>query len=45
MIEWSGVWYKGSVLEIKNGQYKVHYDGWGSNYDEWVPQTRLKKMN
>jgi len=42
MIEWSGAWYKGKILEVKDGRYKVHYDGWTSKYDEWVPASRLK---
>lgn len=42
-ILWSGVWYKGTILEIREGKYKVHYTGWSSQYDEWVPASRLKK--
>lgn len=42
-INWSGTWYKGTILEVSNGKYKVRYDGWGSAYDEWVGQERLRK--
>jgi hypothetical protein len=41
-ILWSGSWYKGEVLEVNNGKYKIHYDGYGSNWDEWVTTERLR---
>lgn len=44
-INWSGGWYKGTILEIKDEKYKVNYEGWGSLYDEWVGAQRLKKRH
>lgn len=41
-ILWSGSWYKGKILEVKYGKYKVHYEGWGSSWDEWVEEERLR---
>jgi RNA binding activity-knot of a chromodomain len=41
-ILWSGSWYKGEVLEVNNDKYKIHYDGYGSNWDEWVTSERLR---
>ena len=43
-IEWKGQWYKGTVLELKDGKYKVNYDGWGTLYDEWVEPARIKAL-
>ena len=43
-INWSGTWYKGSILEVSNEKYKVRYDDWGSTYDEWVGPERLRKQ-
>lgn len=43
-ILWSGTWYKGSILDFKNGKYKVTYTGWGSTYDEWVEPEHIRKM-
>ena len=43
-IESSGTWYPGNILELKDGQYKIHYDGWESSWDEWVPASRLKAI-
>lgn len=41
-ILWGGTWFKGSVVEIKDGKYKVHYDGWDSSWDEWVKEERIR---
>jgi hypothetical protein len=42
-ILWSGSWYKGEVLEVNDNKYKIHYDGYGSAFDEWVTSERLRK--
>ena len=44
-ILWSGSWYKGEVLEVNNDKYKIHYDGYGNAFDEWVTSERLKKQD
>src|SRR5690349_24016159 len=44
-ILWSGSWYKGEVLEVNNDKYKIHYDGYGSNWDEWVTSERLREQD
>lgn len=41
-ILWSGSWYKGSIIEVKDKQYKITYEGWSSNWDEWVSKDRLR---
>lgn len=43
LVLWSGGWYKAKILEEKTPKYLVHYDGWGSLYDEWVTADRIKK--
>ena len=35
-------WYMGSVLDVKDGKYKVHYDGWDNKWDEWVGSNRVR---
>ena len=43
-VLWKGTWYKSSVLEVgKDGKFKIHYDGWGAEWDEWVTPDRMKK--
>jgi len=44
-ILWSGSWYKGEILEVNNDKYKIHYDGYGSAFDEWVSSERLRKQD
>lgn len=41
-VLWSGQWYDATILEAEDGFYKVHYDGWGSNWDEWVNPDRVR---
>ncbi|MCH8173474.1 MAG: hypothetical protein IIA70_09250 [Proteobacteria bacterium] len=36
-------WWKGRVLQlIPDGNIKIHYEGWGAEWDEVVPRTRLQ---
>ena len=42
-VEWSGTWYESQILAVQPGpQYKIHYVGWGSNYDETVGPSRMR---
>lgn len=44
-VQWHGGWYAATVLEIgagaQQGSYKIRYDGYGSNWDEYVPLSRI----
>jgi hypothetical protein len=41
-VNWHGSWYPATILEVKGGQYKIHYDRDSSSYwDEWVSPARL----
>ena len=42
-VLWKGSWYPGKIIGVNAGQYKVHYDGYASSWDEWVGPARLKK--
>jgi hypothetical protein len=42
-IRWGDRWYPGEVLEVKGGQYKVRYDGYGANWDEWATTEKLRR--
>ncbi|KAK4098246.1 MRG-domain-containing protein [Parathielavia hyrcaniae] len=43
--------YEAKILDItpaENGegwQYKIHYKGWKSSWDDWVPQDRIRKFD
>lgn len=42
-VEWNGMWYNATIMELGDGKYKIHYDGWGNQYDEWVGTGRMKR--
>ncbi|MBC7848427.1 MAG: hypothetical protein H7Y31_01760 [Chitinophagaceae bacterium] len=39
---WGGYWHKGTIIEIKDDKYKVHYDGYGVGYDEWLTREQFR---
>lgn len=41
-INWRGGWWPGKVLRGKNGRYKITYDNYGAEWDEWVTPKRLR---
>lgn len=42
--------YEAKILDImpaesgEGWQYKIHYKGWKSSWDDWVPQDRVRKF-
>ena len=44
-VLWKGTWYKATVLEAKENAYKIHYDGYGSSWDETVTSSRIRGVN
>jgi hypothetical protein len=44
-VSWSGTWYDATIIEIGQGHYKVHYEGWSSDWDEWVAPSRLRRQD
>ena len=41
-VEWKGKWFKAVIVEAGDGKYKIHYDGYGDNWDEWVTFRRMR---
>ncbi|MBI2391766.1 MAG: hypothetical protein HYV09_19405 [Deltaproteobacteria bacterium] len=39
---WNGAWYQANVIALAPGKYRVHYVGYASSWDEWVPVSRLR---
>jgi hypothetical protein len=39
---WHGTWWAAEIVAAKNGFYKVHYTGWGPEWDEWMEIDRLR---
>ena len=42
-VLWQEKWYPATILEVINGKYKIHYDGWEAKWDEVVDVKRMKK--
>lgn len=42
-VEWNGIWYKAEIIDITKDKYKIHYEGYGTEWDEWVGNNRMKK--
>ncbi|MFH0800405.1 MAG: Tudor-knot domain-containing protein [Pseudomonadota bacterium] len=39
--KWKGEWYPATVIAVKSGSYRIHYDNFGSSWDEWVSPDHL----
>jgi hypothetical protein len=40
--EQNGAWWPAVIVEARAGKYLVHYNGWETSQDEWVPRERLR---
>jgi hypothetical protein len=38
-----GQWTKATVIRVSGKYARVHYDGWGNDWDEWFPADRLRR--
>lgn len=43
-VEWKKKWYPAKVLEVKGGSHYITYTGYDSEWDEWVPSSRIRKI-
>jgi RNA binding activity-knot of a chromodomain len=41
-VEWHGSWYAAEVLRASGGLTQIHYTGYDSSWDEWVPAGRIR---
>jgi hypothetical protein len=43
-VSWKGQWYPARVTKVNEDQTKcfIRYDGYGSEWDEWVASDRIK---
>lgn len=44
-VEWQGEWYPAVILETRGAKYKIHYSGYGAEWDEWVDGARLRRAS
>ncbi len=40
-----GAWYKGAVIDAQATSYKIHFDGWGNSFDEWVQADNVRRID
>ncbi|MDF1564334.1 MAG: caspase family protein [Deltaproteobacteria bacterium] len=43
-VEWGGSWWPALILEEKGKQLRIHYVGYDSSWDEWIPPERLRRV-
>lgn len=43
-VSWKRQWYPATVLEARSGIHRIHYDDYGSDWDEWVPSKRIRPL-
>lgn len=44
LAEWRGFWWQASIVSLEpNGDVRIHYLGWGYDWDEVVPRCRLQE--
>lgn len=41
-VKWQGQWYNAGILKKRNNKYYIRYEGYGSEWDEWVTTDRIK---
>ena len=44
-VEWKGSFWPAKVLNVSTAGVRVHYDGFGPEWDEDVPVTRLLRLS
>jgi hypothetical protein len=42
-VEWQKKWWPAKVLEVETDFALIHYDNYGSEWDEWVTAKRIRK--
>lgn len=41
-VSWKGKWYRATVIQLSQNKTKIHYDGYGNEWDEWVSGDRIR---
>lgn len=44
-VNWVGKWFTGKVLAVKGSSHYITFDGFGKEWDEWTPSTRIKPIS
>jgi hypothetical protein len=43
-VQWQKKWYAAKVLQVEGGVHYVKYDDYDSEWNEWVPSARIRKI-
>lgn len=41
-VLWKGEYYKATIQNVRDGKFLVHYDGYATSWDEWIPEERIR---
>jgi hypothetical protein len=44
-VLWGTGWYDGTIIDSRNNEYYIHYDGWSDSQNEWVTVDKVKFVN
>lgn len=33
-------WLEAEIIDIRTDMVRIHYNGWGRRWDEWIPKNR-----
>ena len=44
-VEWEGSWWPATVLKVSKGGYRIHYTGYGPEWDEDVTMARIARLS
>lgn len=43
-VKWEKRWYDATVLDVRDGSHLITYEGFDSQWDEWVPSARIRPI-
>lgn len=43
-VLWNGTWFRAKVIEVKDGKYKITYEGYDHSWDELVGNDRIRAV-
>jgi hypothetical protein len=43
-VKWQKRWYEATILDLREGSHLITYEGFDSQWDEWVPSERIRPL-
>ncbi len=41
-VSWKGKWYAAQIIQQQDANFRIHYTGYDSSWDEWVTLDRIR---